>query len=151
MKKIGNEIFSAEINSPSIEVVSLQLMKDVPTLMQSAIYGALCRIYCKNGVLTIHFSLSSWQISRNFCPNYHIDFWKSLWTLSTEVVVLIKYWETGLLSFSHTFLHAISWLICNVWGTLFVSSNGRRRRIRICDEREFFLSLQKNNSGMQTK
>ena len=66
MKKIGNEIFSAEINSPSIEVVSVQLMKDVPTLMQSAIYGAHGRIYCKNGVLTIHFSLSSWQISRNF-------------------------------------------------------------------------------------
>ena len=72
MKKIGNKIFSAEINSASIEVFSVQLMKDVPTLMQSAIYGALCRIYCKNGVLTIHFSLSSWQISRNFCPNYLI-------------------------------------------------------------------------------
>ena len=108
MKKIGNKIFSAEINSASIEVFSVQLMKDVPILMQSAIYGARCRIYCKNGMLTIHFSLSCWQISRNFCPNYLIrlwDFWKSLWTLSTEVLVLIKYWETGLLSFfTHFFM-----------------------------------------------
>ena len=157
MKKIGNEIFSAEINSPSIEVVSVQLMKDVPTLMQSAIYGALCRIYCKNGVLTIHFSLSSWQISKKFLPQLPDQTLRFL-KITVNIVnrsgidQILGNWITFF--FSHIsscdILAALPWLICNVWGTLFVSSNGRRRREYMWWEGILFIPS-KNNSGIHIK
>ena len=156
MKKIGNKIFSAEINSASIEVFSVQLMKDVPILMQSAIYGARCRIYCKMGCWQFIFhcqvgkypeisapiTSSDFEISENHCEHCQQKwYWSNIGKLDYFLFSHIS---------SCDILAALPWLICNVWGTLFVSSNGRRRREYMWWEGILFIPS-KNNSGIHIK
>ena len=75
------------------------------------LWGPLSNILQKWGVDNSFFTVKLANIQKFLpqLPHQTLRFLKiTVNIVNRSGMVLIKYWETGLLSFSHTFLHAIS-------------------------------------------
>ena len=151
MKKIGNKIFSAEINSPC------GFRTAYPYWCNPQFMGPAVEYIAKWGVDNSFFTVKLANIQKFLpqLPHQTLRFLKitvNIVNRSGSIDQILGNWITFFLSHisSCDIVAALPWLICNVWGTLFVSSNGRRRREYMWWEGILFIPS-KNNSGIQIK